>query len=400
MPAAPPSARRGASVIVVERPEALEPHVAAWNDLAAAALEPNVFYEPWMLLPAMRDFGGGRDLRVALVYLGATAGSPGRLCGVFPLERLERYRNLPISALALWKHDYCYLCTPLLRATDARETLAAFLDWTLAAPADWSLLELGQVGGDGPFQELLERDLARRGCRSAVSEKFSRALFRPGAGGDAYLRLGLSRRRRKEYKRQSNRLRELGRLECLDLNGSGDAEAWIKRFLALEASGWKGRKGSALASRSASRRYFRSVALEGFRRGRLMMLGLFLDRRACALKCNFLARPGAFAFKIAYDEAYHRYSPGLQLEIETIARLHERPDIRWMDSCAAEEHAMINRLWADRRTIRTTLISTGSLAGSLGLTIQAARRWLRLRFGGRHRHPPSRLPSGAAEPGR
>ena len=53
------------SVVVVRDLPALSSFVPAWEELAAAALEPNVFYEHWMLLPALQAFGAGKDLRVA-----------------------------------------------------------------------------------------------------------------------------------------------------------------------------------------------------------------------------------------------------------------------------------------------------------------------------------------------
>ena len=37
--------------------------IPEWEKLAAAALEPNVFYEHWMLRPALEIFGAGRDIR-------------------------------------------------------------------------------------------------------------------------------------------------------------------------------------------------------------------------------------------------------------------------------------------------------------------------------------------------
>ena len=51
-------ARRRMSVIAVRDLIALSAFVPAWEELAAAALEPNVFYEHWMLLPALEAFGG------------------------------------------------------------------------------------------------------------------------------------------------------------------------------------------------------------------------------------------------------------------------------------------------------------------------------------------------------
>src|SRR5437763_10056109 len=72
------------SVVVIEDFDILRDYVQAWEDLAVEALEPNLFYEPWMLIPALRALATGKDLRVAIV-LTVKEGKPV-LCGVFPLE--------------------------------------------------------------------------------------------------------------------------------------------------------------------------------------------------------------------------------------------------------------------------------------------------------------------------
>ena len=95
-----------------------------------------------------------------------------------------------------------------------------------------------------------------------------------------------------------------------------------------------------------------------------MMTAMRLDGQPIAQKFSLIDSRGAFAFKIAYDENYARFSPGTLLEVENICRLHARPDIEWMDSCAAPVH-FINRLWDDRRTIKSVLVSTGGRAGAL-----------------------------------
>src|SRR5215813_1087772 len=117
----------GMSVVVIDDLTALEKYVPAWENLAAAAIEPNVFYEPWMVGPAIRAFGAGRRLQFALI-LAHEPANPARpagpidqplLCGIFPLEQQSHYqglnRKLPFKTLRLWKHKYCYLCTPLVR---------------------------------------------------------------------------------------------------------------------------------------------------------------------------------------------------------------------------------------------------------------------------------------------
>src|ERR1044072_9433301 len=106
----------------------LEQHIPAWEELAAAALEPNPFYESWMLIPALRTLGAGKDLQLVLIFAPdkARPTAPPVLCGVFPLERKPRYKGLPVSTLSLWKHLYCFLCAPLVRADCARQCLMAF----------------------------------------------------------------------------------------------------------------------------------------------------------------------------------------------------------------------------------------------------------------------------------
>jgi Acetyltransferase (GNAT) domain len=113
----------------------------------------------------------------------------------------------------------------------------------------------------------------------------------------------------------------------------------------------------------------------------VMLLSLTLDGRPVAQKCNLMAPEGAFAFKIAFDEGFASCSPGLLLEIENIRRLHQSPRIRWMDSCAVTNHFMINRLWNERRTIETLLVSTGRLPGNLAIwSLPLLKRVNRLRL--------------------
>lgn len=350
-------------VTVLDQPAALAGHMAAWNELAACALEPNAFYEPWMMLPAIDSFARRGALRYVLVYAQQEA-RPALLCGFFPLERSATYNGVPFAHVRLWQHKHCYLCTPLVRTTHVRECLAAFLGW-LDDEEGASAIHWGRIGADGPFARALGEALAAGGLRSAVVRRFERALLRPAVSGEAYLETTLSAKGAKELRRLERRLAELGQLEYVELEPGADAGRWIDDFLELEGRGWKGRSASALGSTPAGRLFFTRAACAAARRGRLMMLGLRVAQRWIALKCNFLSGDGAFAFKIAYDEDYARYSPGTLLELENIRRVHARAGLRWMDSCASPEHFMANRLWAERRAITDLVSSTGRALGEV-----------------------------------
>jgi CelD/BcsL family acetyltransferase involved in cellulose biosynthesis len=364
MPLAPRTATAGKhySVTVLDDPARLAEHVPAWEELAACAVEPNVFYEPWMLLPAIAAFAAGVALRFVLVY-AERPGEPSRLCGLFPFERTSRYKRLPVAQLKLWRHKHCYLGTPLLRQGHARQCLAALLDWSESDPRGAAFVEWGLIAEDGAFHEALTGALADTGRRSFVSMRTTRAMLRPRGNCEAFLAEALPGKSRKEFRRLERRLSDTGAVRYIEPDGVAEAERWSRDFLALEARGWKGRRGSAFDCTEANREFFARIVRDAARRGQLMMLGLKVGDRLVALKCNFLAGEGSFAFKIAYDEAYARFSPGALLELENIRRFHARPALQWMDSCADPEHFMANRLWLDRRSLVTTLTATGRTAG-------------------------------------
>jgi hypothetical protein len=357
------------SVVVINDLTALEKYVPAWEDLAANAIEPNAFYEPWMMMPAIRAFGAGRRLQFALVLANEPARHDGAplLCGIFPLEQQSHYqglgRKLPFKTLRLWKHKYCYLCTPLVREGYGRQVIAAFFDWLNAGSHDCSLMEFRFIAGEGLFNDFLIDYFERHAKLHYISMYFLRAMFRPTIDADTYICAALSAKHRKMIRRQERQLSEIGRLEYDALTPDDDVGVWIEEFLRLEAGGWKGRENTAIASDESDQSYFRSIAKEAFRRGRLSMLALRLDGRPIAYKCDFPTGRGLFTFRIAFDENYARNSPGMLLEIENIRRLHARSQIDWVDSCNDSFSSMFNRLWPARRTILDVVVGAGKTWG-------------------------------------
>src|SRR6202008_1639069 len=84
--------------------------------------------------------------------------------------------------------------------------------------------------------------------------------------------------------------------------------------------------------------------------GRLQFLRLDTGGPCIAMLVNFLTPPGSFSFKTVFDEAFARFSPGVLLQRENLAIL-DRPDVRWMDSCAMDDHPMSDNMRTERRPI-------------------------------------------------
>jgi Acetyltransferase (GNAT) domain len=383
-------------VVAVRTADALQTHCAELEDLAAAAMEPNVFYEPWVLLPAIHAFGGGRDLWFVLVYGGAEPGAPPGLCGFFPFERGRRFGGMPVTVFRAWKYGtaYCGLCTPLLRAGSGAEVMAALYAWARESPDGPSLIEWQRFVGDGPVSGLLTRGPGYAGQRSAELEIRTRPLLCRRADAEEFMRLGYSARHLSTNRRKERRLAEQGGLEFRELAASDDVSAWCREFIELESAGWKQGQPGVVGASEASRQFFAAVVTRGWTRGRVMILELRLDGALIGSICNLLAAPGSFLYKVAFDERFGRYSPGELMQQENIRRVHARPDILWMDSLAEPSFTHIYR-WLDQRTIRSAVVSTGRPGGELAMTLLPAARWIKSRVGRRSFEPaPSREAAG------
>lgn len=365
-PAAPRRRPSGTGTIVelLEDPAELRALVPDWEALAAEAAEPNPFYEHWMLLPALAAYGKD-GFRCVVVWQDGTLGA------LFPMQFERRYRGLPLSVLRSWRHRNMLLSTPLVRGKGAVACIGALLQSGLA-----SVIELEHVPAGGPFYGALVEAASAAGCPWTASDAYARALL----VRDHDPRAAFNSNMKNNLRRTEKRIAVLGRLEAVRLAPGDDIAAWTREFFQLEASGWKGKAGSALDCREDDRRFATEVFAEAFRRNRLLITGLNLDGRPIARHCLFIGADGGYTFKIAYDETYARYSPGILAEVDNVRQFMEIPALRWLDSFTAPENATIGRVWKDRRTIQRIAVGTGG-AGRLAVAalplLRLAKQWLR-----------------------
>ena len=366
--------------VAIEDLTQLERYTADWEALAESVIEPNPFYERWMLEPALAPFGKDRRLIFVFIFAADTLEPSARpvLCGFLPLDVSNRYdglgKPLPLKTIGMWKHKYCYLCTPLVRDECAAEIIEAFFAWLDDYGHGAALMDFRYVA-EGPFYRALADYLDRAQRPHYLAQSFTRAILRGRSDAPSYMREALSREHRKDFRRKERRLAETGTLEYAAMDAASDPRAWIAEYMEVENISWKGKQGVALLSTSGEREFFETIALEAFARGRLMMLALRSEGRAIACKCNFIAERGAYAFKIAYDDEYALSSPGILLEMENIRRLHASAALDWMDSCADPSNVMINRLWLDRLPIQSVAVSAGR-RGQLAMALMPLLKWI------------------------
>jgi CelD/BcsL family acetyltransferase involved in cellulose biosynthesis len=323
--------------------------IARWDALARQASEPNPFLESWYLLAALRA------LQPARVQLWCVERD-GALIGLLPVATTRSYYGRPIPHLAGWTHPNSFLGAPLV----ARGVEEAFWQAVMAHADGHAglglFLHLADLPLTGALADALRSVLTSRPHGLVWREE--RAMLASPLSPEAYLEASMSGKKRKELRRQHARLSETGELTVERHRDATDLPVWIEHFLTLEAAGWKGKAGSALACRPDTAALFREAMRGAAQAGRLERLALMLDGRPIAMLANLLTPPMGFSYKTAFDEDLARFSPGVLLQRENLALLDDAA-IEACDSCAAADHPMIDHIWRERRAVGRVSIAIG-----------------------------------------
>lgn len=344
------------------------PAPAAWDALALDAADPNPFHERWFLAPSLDHIGRAEGSSLLVFEYD------GQLVGLLPVIGRKAYYGYPIPHLAGWLHDNAFCGVPLVRRGFEVSFWQGLFAWADRHTGAALFLHLSHVPADSSSLAALRLVIALSGRPAAIVQREDRARLHSDLDPESYFAESMSSKKRKELRRQYNRLAELGTLAFERDDGTEGLAGWIEEYLALEARGWKGKDGSALAQHPANAQLFREALAGAAEAGRLERLVLMLDARPIAMLVNFLTPPGAYSFKTTYDEAFARFSPGVLLQRENLDLL-DRADIAWTDSCAAADHPMIERIWREKRTmVRLSVALGGALRRPLARAIFRAER--------------------------
>jgi len=330
----------------------LEPIATQWSELAARALQPNVFYEPAFALAAAPVFGA--DAGAVLIWSGA---KPRRLLGFFP-ARIERRRygvNLPV--LTGWTHPYAPLGLPLVEREAAEPIIAKFLSHLAGDPTLPGLVLLPYLPEDGPFAGALDAILRRAQMPATPFGRHQRAQLVPAGERSQYLEGAMNRHQRKELRRRWRRLAETGAIAITIATDPSAIDRALEDFFRLEANGWKGKAGTAAFADEKVQRFMRNALFKLAAQQKVSINRLLVDGRSIAATVTLRSGRSAWFWKIAYDEDFARFSPGVMLSVELTADLLDDRNVLRADSCATADHPMIDHLWRERLSLCNRLIA-------------------------------------------
>jgi CelD/BcsL family acetyltransferase involved in cellulose biosynthesis len=133
-------------------------------------------------------------------------------------------------------------------------------------------------------------------------------------------RAGLSSKVRSEIGRLRRKAEREHHLTLAPLATPYDLDAQLTRAFAVEASGWKGRAGTAISSSAMTEQFHRQIARNFHSAGALRISELSLDGTLAAMAITIIHQRRAFTIKVGYDERHRPLGPGLVLLMAMIER--------------------------------------------------------------------------------
>jgi CelD/BcsL family acetyltransferase involved in cellulose biosynthesis len=317
-------------------------------------MEPNIFFSARLLAPAMPRIDD-RQVRLALIRDEGESHSRLRLLMPFTVEKPGFAMGAPI--IRVWSNPFGPLGTPLVDAEDAAETIDNLLEALTAREAKLpSVLVLPDVRLGGRFAQLARAVAIGRDLPVAVTDSFRRPMLESLQDGETYMKASVSPHHYREMQRQWRKLGQLGRLEYAVARQPEEVRQRMEEFLALESTGWKGRKRSALINDRYRAAFAREAITNLAEVDAVRIHTINLDGRAIASIVIFLMAGEAYTWKTAYDESLSRYSPGKLLVMKLTDWHLDDANILRTDSCAVPDHPIMSRLWEEREEMGTLVI--------------------------------------------
>ena len=327
---------------------------APWQALSAHAIEPAGFNAPELALPILKQQSGAT--------LAAVTDGPDLLFAL-PNENGFGYSKSWVTPLTASG-------TPHIAENLHAATITAFL----SGQSRPFLFQA--IAADGACHSALQQHAGRY----AVFETWARAGLKISGTYENWLQTNFDQKRRKEFKRLRTRLSEQGNLVSEQLQSSSGVESFASDFLKLEAAGWKGKRGTAIAADVNMAAALRESATDLHKSGKLRFWSLKLDGKCIASLFAIVEKDQAWLGKIAHDENFAKYSPGALIILDCTGSFFADPSIRSVDSSAIPNHPLIDRIWRDRLPMISVFVASAKVSKlKFNFTVMLARQKLKWR---------------------
>jgi CelD/BcsL family acetyltransferase involved in cellulose biosynthesis len=291
--------------------------------MAAAGWTKGPFLTPdWLSVQAAALTNEHDRARVGAFRL-LVAHRDGRLVAALPLvvER-RRLAGMPARLYRSLSDDHTQRFDLLLHPADADDAAAALVAH-LARARDWDALELQVILDDGGAADRLVEAARAAGLPIGAWPSMRSPYFAlPATVADLDQRLGA--KLRGNLRRRAKKLAaDVGPVTLERVDGAGvsavQLDALLDEGFALEAAGWKGARGTAIACDARLRARYLALAHAFAARGQLACYFLHAGARRVAFHYALVDGDTYYLFKPGFDPALASYGLG-HLLVDAVAR--------------------------------------------------------------------------------
>lgn len=305
---------------------------------AAGATESIFFSRPWFENLVENEPGEGQSVLLACVLEG------DRVLALLPLSRRDGEHCYPL------KHLYTSLYTLLLAKGQQEQTLTCLIEGLRQLPVH--SLQLDPVGEDDPNLAGLQRAMESSGYSCHLYFRFYNWFHRTRgesfadymAARPARVRNTIARKKRKLEREQGYHVR---------LYTGDRLEQALADYNTVYTASWKANEVFEPFVEGLARRFSQQ--------GWLRLAVLYIGNRPAAAQFWFVAHGKASIFKLAYDEAWKRYSPGSILIAYLMEHVIENDKVEEIDFLTGNDAYKQDWMSERRQRWRLSCIDNKSL---------------------------------------
>ncbi len=281
--------------------DGLDKYADSWNLLALNFPHQHpVLTHSWISAYLKTSLAGGET------WFCLFAFDKNELVGVLPLLTSEigflrgRYLSLQTPV-----HPHTMAVDFLFREEYGKRVIRLFAGYLNDLRPRVIRFKMNQVAYNSPSLDILKEGIDQI---YTSYYPYSHVSIIPVEGTFNEYKKGLSKKFVSNLRRSRNKLEKLGDLSVTVIDEGGDARENLLSFAAVEQSGWKGRKGTAV--KYMFWRFYEELVDNMGKREWLQWYFLNSGNKRIAGYLTIPFGRSVFIFKTGYDEEYHACSPG------------------------------------------------------------------------------------------
>ncbi len=279
----------------------LDKYAGSWNLLAFNSPHQHpVLTHSWISTYLKTSIPGGQK------WFCLFAFDNNELVGVLPLIANEhRFLGGRYMSLQTPVHPHTMAVDFLFREDYGNRVIRLFAGFLNGMRPRVIRFKMNMVAYNSPSLDILKRGIDQI---HSCFYPYSQVSIVPVEGSYNEYKKGLSRKFVANLRRSYSKLEKLGDISFTVINGGADVRENLLSFAAVEQSGWKGRKGTAV--RYKFWRFFEELVINMGKREWLQWYFLNSGDKRIAGYLTIPFGRSVFIFKTGYDEEYHNCSPG------------------------------------------------------------------------------------------